>query len=79
MTVNKIETVKELIDEMNYGRDCGSAWEYINTMNNQKMFAVFPASQTCDIFDSPYVKEPKQIWSQETGFMGDYEYLNDES
>jgi len=76
MTVNSIETVVDLIEEMQgYGQEVGSAWEYTNTMNNQRMFAVFPASQHCDIYESPCVKDPKRIWANGE-FIGGYEHLN---
>lgn len=64
MTVDSIEAVQELIAEMQAdGTTVGSAWEYTNTINNKKMFAVFTAHQFCDIHCSPYVKNPKQIWA----------------
>jgi len=75
MTVNKIETVQHLIEEMQADGDAGSAWEYTNGMNKKKMFAVFTDSQTCDIFDSPFVQNPKQIWV-EGKFLGEYAHLN---
>jgi hypothetical protein len=76
MTIQKIETVKKLIEEMG-SENVGSVWEYINGMNNQTMFAVFSKNQPCDIFSSPFVKEPKQIWLDGI-FLDEYEYLNDE-
>ena len=72
MTVKSIEVVRELIEEMEgSGEHVGSAWEFTNTMNNQKMFAVFPASQICDIFESPCVRDPKRIWA-DGKFLGEY-------
>lgn len=76
MTVNKIETVQHLIEEMQSdGTGVGSAWEYINAMNKKKMFAVFAPSAVCDIFSSPYVQNPKQIWA-DGKYLGEYENLN---
>lgn len=76
MTVNSIETVQSLIEEMQgQGAGVGSAWEYINGMNKKKMFAVFATSAYCDIFESPFVKNPKRIWA-DGKFIGEHEYLN---
>lgn len=76
MTVQSIETVQALIEEMQGdGTGVGSAWEYINGMNKKKMFAVFTESQVCDIFDAPFVQNPKQIWA-DGNYLGEYEYLN---
>lgn len=76
MTVNKIETVQELIEEMQAdGTGVNSAWEFTNTMNGKVMFAVFPSSQFCDIHCSPNVKDPEIIW--EFGkYVGKYTHLN---
>lgn len=76
MTVQSIETVQELIEEMQSdGTGVGSAWEYTNKMNKRNMFAVFAESAFCDIFNSPNVQNPKQIWA-EGKFIGEYEHLN---
>ncbi len=76
MTVNSIETVQELIEEIQAdGTMVGSAWEYINAMNNQKMFAVFTTHQFCDIHCSPTVKNPERIWACGK-YIDKYEYLN---
>jgi len=76
MTVQSIETVKSLIDEMQAnGEEVGSAWEYVNGMNNKKMFTVFTANQFCDMHCSPSVKQPKQIWGGGK-FLGEYADLN---
>ena len=76
MTVNKIETVQELIEEMqSEGTTVGSAWEYTNVNNNKVMFAVFSKSQFCDIFQNAFIRNPVLIW--ESGkFIGKYEHLN---
>ncbi len=77
MTVNSIETVQELISEMKAeGTAIGSVWEYVNGMNNKKMFAVFAALQYCDIYDSPFVKNPEQIWANGE-FRGKYTNLKE--
>jgi len=76
MTVNSIETVQSLIDEMQAdGTSISSAWEYVNRMNNKKMFAVFTSHQFCDIHCSPFVKNPKQIWAHGK-FVSEYSHLN---
>lgn len=76
MTVQSIETVQELIEEMQEdGTGVGSAWEYTNGMNKKKMFAVFAPSAICDIFDSPFVQNPKQIWA-DGKFLDEYTHLN---
>lgn len=76
MTVHSIETVQELIEELQgQGMAVGSAWEYTNTMNMQKMFAVFTTSQVCDLMQSPFVGNPELIWT-EGKFVGKYEHLN---
>jgi len=76
MTVNSIEVVQKLIEEMQeLGEEIGSAWEYTNSMNNKIMFAVFPSSQVCDIYQSPYVRNPELIYKKGK-FAGKYEYLN---
>ena len=76
MTVNSIETVQNLIEEMQSdGTGVGSAWEYTNSMNNKIMFAVFAPSAVCDIFDSPFVEQLVQIWA-EGKFISKYKYLN---
>lgn len=76
MTVNKIETVQHLIKEMQAdGTGVGSAWAYKNGMNKKKMFAVFAPSAVCDIFDSPFVQNPKQIWA-DGKYLGEYANLN---
>lgn len=77
MTVDTIERAKLLVDEMVAdGIIVDSVWEYINTMNNKKMYAVFHLSTYCDIYESPYVKYPKRIYSKGQ-FTGEYAYLND--
>jgi len=77
MTVYTIETVQALIEEMQgEGTEIGSVWKFTNTMNKKVMFAVFPASQFCDIHQSPCVDNPVQIWA-EGKFVGEYEHLND--
>lgn len=71
-----IETVQALIEEMQgQGVTVSSAWEYTNGMNKKRMFAVFADSQVCDIYDSPFVQKPKQIWA-EGKFLGEYADLN---
>jgi hypothetical protein len=76
MTVNSIEIVQDLIEEMkSQGVDVGSAWEYKNSMNDKLMFAVFTASQFCDINQSPYVKSPELIW-EDGKYIGKYSHLN---
>lgn len=76
MTVNSIETLIDLIDEMiGQGMAVVSAWKYTNSMNNKVMFAVFTESQICDIHQSPYVKDSVQIWV-EGKFIGEYAHLN---
>lgn len=76
MTVQTIETVQGLIEEMQAeGTAVGSVYEYTNIMNKKKMFAVFPASQFCDIYQSPAVKDPELIWT-EGKFIGKYTDLN---
>jgi len=76
MTVNTIETVKAVIEEIEAdGYKVDSAWEYTNAMNQQTMFAVFPLGQPCDIYQSPCVQNPKLIW-QNGHFVGKYTYLN---
>lgn len=77
MTVNSIEIVQKLIEEMQADQMAvDSAWEYTNAMNNKKMFAVFPASHICDVYASPYVEEPELIWT-EGKFIGEYAHLNE--
>lgn len=76
MTVNSIQTAKELIEEMLMdGTGVGSAWEFTCAMNGERMFAVFARSAYCDIYESPGVKEPKQIWG-DGKYLGEYENLN---
>ena len=76
MTVDSIETVQDLIEEMQAeGTAVGSAWEFTNTVNDKIMFAVFPASQFCDIHQSPNVRHPELIWKKGK-FIGEYEHLN---
>lgn len=76
MTVNSIETVQFLIEEMQgEGTKVGSAWEYTNSMNSKRMFAVFTTSQFCDIHQNSFVKNPELIW-EEGKFIGKYEHLN---
>ena len=77
MTVLSIETVQELIEEMQGdGTGVGSAWEYTNKLSDTKMFAVFTASQFCDIHQSPNVQDPELIWT-EGKFIGEYSHLNE--
>jgi len=76
MTIEKEEYMKELVDEMNStGMPVATVWEYVNAMNKKKMFAVFAATQSCDIFQSPVVLEPKLIYEQGK-FINGYEHLN---
>lgn len=76
MTVHSIETVQELIEELQgQGMAVGSAWEYTNTMNNKVMFAVFTSDQFCDIPQAPHAEQPVQIWA-EGKFIGKYKHLN---
>lgn len=84
MTIYKIENVIGVMKEMHARhQQIGSIWEYTNTYNNKKMFALFPENQYCDIYDSPAVKNPVLIYNSHvkignsTGaFIGDYAYLN---
>ena len=77
MTVNSIETVQELIEEMQAsGTAVGSAWRYTNKFGRYEMFAVFTASQFCDIHQSPNVLNPELIWTKGK-FIGEYEHLNE--
>lgn len=76
MTVHSIETVQELIEEIQgSGGAVDSVWEYTNGMNGKKMFAVFMAFQVCDIHQSPYVQSPELIWA-EGKFGSKYAHLN---
>lgn len=76
MTISSIEATQNLIEEMQAdGIAIGSAWEYTNAMNKKRMFAIFTASQFCDIHQSPAVQDPELIWT-EGKFIGKYEHLN---
>lgn len=78
MTVHSIETVQDLIEEMqSEGTSIGSAWEYTNKMYSKVMFAVFTASQFCDIYQSPNVLNPELIWTEGKFIGAKYEYLNE--
>lgn len=64
MTVNDIETARDLVDEMEAsGQQVGSVWRYTNKMNGKTTYAVFAASQWCDIDESPNVVNPTRIWA----------------
>lgn len=75
MTVDTIEIVQELIEEMQEdGLAIDSAWEYTNKTNNKIMFAIFMPG-FCDIQQSPCVKDSELIWS-DGEFIGKYKHLN---
>jgi len=77
MTVSSIEIAKDLVDEIQGNNEqVGSVWEYTNSMDGKKLFAVFTIDQLCDIYESPYVENPKRIWI-EGRWTGDYEYVNE--
>ena len=77
MTVDTIERLKELVDEVAGTPGCiVSAWEYTNAYNNRVMFAAFTMACNCDIFESPAVLRPKLIY-RSGRFIGEYDYLND--
>ena len=76
MTVEKEEVMKDLVEEMNStGMPVATVWEYTNIMNKKRMFAVFPMTQACDIFQSPTIEAPKLIY-EDGKFINGFEHLN---
>lgn len=74
MTVEKIETVVALIDEMS-PENVGSVYAFQGM--GGKAFAVFPKKQIPDVYNNDYVINPVLIW--ENGkFLNEYEYLNND-
>lgn len=76
MTVDTIERLKELVDEVaGTSTAIVSAWEYTNAYNTKVMYAAFTKACYCDIFESPAVLHPKLIY-RSGRFIKDYDYLN---
>jgi len=75
MTVYKIETLKELVDEVRgTGQEIVSAWKYTNAYNNQVMFAAFTPACYCDIHESPAVLNPVLIYKSGK-WLGEYKFM----
>ena len=75
MTVYKIETLKELVnDYRGTGQEIVTAWEYTNAMNNETMFAAFTPSCYCDIHESPAVLNPILIY-RSGKWLGKYKFM----
>jgi len=76
MTVETIETLKELIAECaGTGIEVVSVYEYRNAMNGQLMFAAFTRACYNDIYNSPAVLNPICIYKR--GFwIGKYLFMN---
>jgi len=76
MTVDTIERLKELIlESAGTCNEIMTAYEYTNAMNNQVMFAAFPTSYYCDIYESSAVLNPICIYKR--GFwIGKYLFMN---
>jgi len=62
MTVGTLKLAKGLVEEIGPDKTY-AAYEYINTNNNEKMYAVFTLPELVDIYNSPFVKEPVLIFS----------------
>jgi hypothetical protein len=76
MTVEKIENVIGMVEELRRTHNpVVSVWEYTHLYCNRVMFAVFTTACYCDIYESPYVLNPKLIF-RSGKFMGSYVYLN---
>lgn len=76
MTVDTIERLKDLVDEVQgTSNQIVSAWEYVNVYSDNVCFCAFTVSCVCDVFDSPAVKQPILIYRRGR-WLKQYDYLN---
>ena len=76
MTIEKLEYVVEMVNECKDSHNpVDTVWEYTNAGNKKQMYAIFTTVCYCDIFESPYVLNPKLIYRMGE-FINDYSYLN---
>lgn len=65
-TITNPATIHTMLS--NGGRYCGdpppdSIWEYRSTRSGERLFACFYFNQFCDIYQSPFVKDPVLLFA----------------
>lgn len=76
MIVERIENVIRIVEELiGTHNPVVGVWEYTHAYSKRFMYAIFTAACYCDIYESPYVLNPKRIF-RFGKFIGYYAYLN---